>query len=46
MTGTEKDDVVGFEFVEDVGLGIVVEVVISSMMRLWNENGDEEQKMD
>ena len=38
MSGAEKYDVVGLEFGEDVGLGIVVEVVFSSMMNLWNEN--------
>ena len=27
MTGAEKNDIVDFEFVEDIGLGIVVEFV-------------------
>jgi hypothetical protein len=27
VTGAEEIDVVGFEFVEDVGLGVVVEVL-------------------
>ncbi len=28
MTGAEKDDVLGLEFVKDVGLGVAVEIII------------------
>ncbi len=44
MTGAEKYDVIRLDLFEDVGLGIAVELVISSMMSLWNENknGNEE----
>jgi hypothetical protein len=38
VSGAEENDVVVLKFVEDVGLGVVVEVVISSMMSLSNEN--------
>ena len=42
MTGAEKYNVMGFKFLKDVEFGIVIEFVISSMMSLWNENGNEE----
>jgi hypothetical protein len=29
MSGTEKNDVIGFNFFENIGLGVVVEVVIN-----------------
>ena len=38
MTGAEEDDVVGFEFGEDVRLGIVVDGEIGCLGILWNEN--------
>ena len=33
MTGAEEDDVVGFEFFEDVGLGVVVEFVVNGVRK-------------
>ena len=38
MTGAEEIDVVGFEFVEDVGLGVVVEVEINAEGTRCNKN--------
>ena len=43
MTGAEKDDIVGMEFVEDIRMGIVVEVVFGCLRILWKyeKSGDE-----
>ena len=38
MTGAEKDYVMGFEFVEDVGFGVVVDGEIGSLRNLRNYN--------
>jgi hypothetical protein len=38
VTGAEKDDIVGLEFLEDIGLGVVVEGVIGCLGGLWNKN--------
>ena len=38
VSGAEKNDVVGFNFFENVGLGIVVEIVIIRIGKLWNDN--------
>lgn len=38
VTGAEKDYVMGFEFVEDVGFGVVVDGEIGSLRNLRNYN--------
>ena len=38
MTGAEEYNVMGFEFVEDVGFRVVIEGKLGRIGKLWNDN--------
>ncbi len=46
MPGAEKDDIVGLELVEYIGMGVMVEIVFGSMGILWKyeKGGDAKYK--